>query len=190
MPDKIKKQMECLLEKECDAVTSLWSLNCNDKEIRKCPPYTADNLQLKVFLREVAVFTSTLLIKKERILEFGGFDEELLRHQDLQFLIDSLEHCKYGVIQEYLVKLHIDSDINRPNVNKLIEAKSAFFKSVESIFDKYSKRDKRRILNAHNFEIIFHALKSKKIGIALKYFFKVKPSFKSLQDLYRRYKSR
>ena len=191
LPEKIEKQMAVIQSKpSLDAVTALWILCENGKEIRRCAPYTADNLQFKVFLREVAVYTSTLLIRKSAIERFGGFDGKLLRHQDLQFLVDALKEAKFEVLPEYLVKLHADSEINRPNVEKLITAKKAFFNSVDDEFQKYSKADKKRIKNAHYYEVAFQALKSKQYGIACKYVLKAGLKPQSVKDLMKRFKER
>ena len=191
LPEKIEKQMAVIQSKpSLDAVTALWILCENGKEIRRCAPYTADNLQFKVFLREVAVYTSTLLIRKSAIERFGGFDGKLLRHQDLQFLVDALKEAKFEVLPEYLVKLHADSEINRPNVEKLIAAKKAFFNSVDDEFQKYSKADKKRIKNAHYYEVAFQALKSKQYGIACKYVLKAGLKPQSVKDLMKRFKER
>ena len=191
LPEKIEQQVKVLQsDPEIDAVSALWTLYEGGKEVRKCAPYTADNLQLKVFLRDVAVFTSTVLIKKSSIERFGGFDGELLRHQDLQFLVDALKESKFEVLPEYLVRLHADSEINRPNVEKLIKAKRAFFQSVDAEFRKYSKSDQKRIRNAHYYEVVFQALKAKKYKIAMKYMLKAGLKPQSFSDLLKRYKER
>lgn len=191
LPEKIERQMAVLNDNpDVDAVTVLWMLYENGQEIRKCAKYTADNLQFKVFLREVAVFTSTVLIRKAAIERFGGFDGELLRHQDLQFLVDALKDSKFKVVPEYLVKLHADSEINRPNVEKLIKAKEAFFESVKDEYMKYSKSDRGRIRNAHYYEVVFQALKARKYVIAIKYLIKAGVNSKSIKDLMKRFKER
>ena len=191
LPEKIERQMAVLQSNlSLDAVTALWTLYEKGEEIRKCAPYTTDNLQFKVFLRDVAVFTSTLLIKKSAIERFGGFDGELLRHQDLQFLVDALKESKFEVVPQYLVKLHADSEINRPNVEKLIAAKEAFFKSVEGEFKKYSKSDQKRIRNAHYYEVVFQALKVKDYGVIVKYMLKAGVKPQSIRDIIKRFRER
>lgn len=191
LPEKIEKQMAIIqANPSLDAVTALWILCENGKEIRRCAPYTADNLQFKVFLREVAVYTSTLLIRKTSIEKFGGFDAKLLRHQDLQFLVDALKEAKFEVLPEHLVRLHADSEINRPNVEKLIAAKKAFFNSVNDEFQKYTREDKKRIKNAHYYEVAFQAVKSRQYGVAAKYVLKAGLKPQSVRDLMKRFKER
>ena len=191
LPEKIERQMKVLqADQSLDAVTALWTLYEGGKEVRKCAPYTADNLQFKVFLRDVAVFTDSVLIKKSAIEKFGGFDGNLMRHQDLQFFVDSLNDANYEVLNEYHVVVHSDSEINRPNVEKLINAKKAFFQSVDEEFKKYSKSDQKRIRNAHYYEVVFQALKAKSYKIAMKYMLKAGLKPQSVRDLMKRYKER
>ena len=191
LPEKIEKQMKVLQsDPSLDAVTALWVAYLGGKEIRRCAPYTADNLQFKVFLREVAVFTSTVIIRKVAIERFGGFDGTLLRHQDLQFLVDACGVSKFSVLPEYTVKLHTDSEINKPNIEKLIEAKKKFFDSVQNEYKKYTKKERKRIKNAHYYEIAFQAVKAKSYGIAIRYVIKAGISNKSLNDLLMRFKNR
>lgn len=187
LPEKIERQMALLQsDPTLDACTVLWKLYEDEKEIRRCSLYSADNLQFNVFLRSVVVYMPTILIKKETIEQFGGFDEKLIRHQDLQFIIDSLKFAKYGVLDEYLVLVHTDSHINRPDVKKLIKIKKEFFESVADQFNKYSKAEKRRILNAHYYEVAFQAFKSKNYSITLKYVMKAGVSLKSIKDVQKR----
>lgn len=191
LPEKIERQIRMLqADPTLDAVTALWVAYFGGKETRRCAPYTADNLQFKVFLREVAVFTSTVLIKKEAIERFGGFDGTLLRHQDLQFLVDALSVSKFAVLSEYLVKLHTDSEINKPNIERFIEAKKEFFNSVQNEYEKYTKNEKKRIINAHYYEIAFQAIKAKSYGIAIRYMIKAGINIKSFNDLLKRFNNR
>ena len=188
---KVQKQIEVFQnDSEVEGVTCLWVMCNKGNEFRKAQAYICDDIQFKILMREVAVFTSTVILKRSTVLAFGGFDETLLRHQDLQFLVDATEICKFSVVSEYLVKLHIDSEINRPNVEKLIKAKEAFFEAEKSIILKYSSVERNRIKNAHFYEVVFFSLKSKKIPIAIKYICKAGISISSFKDLYKRMKER
>ena len=59
--DKLKHQVDYLNEHpEIDGVTCLYSIQENGKEVGKCKAYNCENLQLKVLLRQVALFMPTL----------------------------------------------------------------------------------------------------------------------------------
>lgn len=190
-PDKAQKQVEVLnTQPEIGVVTCLWAMYEKDEEFRKCAPYTPDNIQFKIFLREVAIFTSTVMIRKNAVIEFGGFDETLLRHQDLQFLIDAAEDNKFYVISEYLVKLNTDSEINKPNLERTIKVKRDFFEAEQDKFNRYSDQERKRIINAHNYEVAFSALKGKDYKMAMQFFVRGGYSSICIKDLLKRINQR
>lgn len=173
LPTKIEKQVEALQNfPDCMGVSCLYNEYMDGKLIHSCPPYNTEKFNFKIFSRQVAVFTSTVLLNKDKLLEFGCFNNKLRRHQDLQLLLDFTIRNKMVVVNEYLVKLHIDSGINRPTLSKFIEIKKDFFAAVNKILNSYSKSDQHLIKSAHCYEVVFSALKEKKFGTAFKYFFK------------------
>lgn len=124
LPTKIEKQVEALQNfPDCMGVSCLYNEYMDGKLIHSCPPYNTEKFNFKIFSRQVAVFTSTVLLNKDKLLEFGCFNNKLRRHQDLQLLLDFTIRNKMVVVNEYLVKLHIDSGINRPTLSKFIEIK-------------------------------------------------------------------
>lgn len=125
MPDKIDSQLEYLKENPCcKGCSCLYTFYKNGNPIQKCPPYLNDNLLFKILSRSVQMFTSTILLDREILIQAGMFDEELVRHQDLQMLADFQATAPIAVLNEYYVKIHKDSDINRPNIRKAIDRKS------------------------------------------------------------------
>ena len=173
LPTKIENQLAALeSHPECMGVSCLYSEFCSGKLIHSCPPYNTDNFNFKIFTRQVAVFTSTVLLNREKLLEFGAFNNKLRRHQDLQLLLDFTSRNKMTVVLDYLVNLHIDSGINRPSLNKFIEIKKDFFTAVDTIYNLYSKSEQQLIRSAHCYEIVFSAIKEKKYIVALQFFFR------------------
>lgn len=191
LPTKLEKQINFLANnQEYNAVSTLSSVYAGGKLIYSQKEYNVDNLQLKVFLREVDITTPTFLASKQSLVNMGAFDEALLRHQDLQLFVAYLEKYKIGLLPEVLIKIHSDSEINRPNVDKLIQIKRDYFKSVDKYIKKYSKSTQRRIICNHNFEIAYVAFKERKYFLTLKYLFKSGISFSALKDLCERIKRR
>ena len=183
--DKIEKQLK-LFSSTVGVVTCLWSTFKNNQIIRSCPPYNANNIQFKVLSRTISIYTSTVIIRADVIKEFGGFDESLSRHQDLQFLTDASSKTQFAVLPEYLVKLHTDSDINRPKVRQLIKHKKIFLACEKSTINSYNFINRKRIYGAHWFEIIYAALKEKKIGIAILYGLRVCLNVPAILDVAKR----
>ena len=191
LPEKLEKQLNYLeRNNELGGCSVLYNEFAGGKLIHSCPIYTEKNLFHKIFRREVAVFTSTVLVKKNCLMKAGLFDVNLKRHQDIQLLLRFTDKYKLGVIPEYLVKLHDDSAINRPDADAIVTIKKNFFNSVSDLYVKCSKKDKRLINSAHCYEVMFAALKQKRISMGLKYFFKAGFSLSGYKLLLKRFKDR
>lgn len=191
LPTKIEKQVKLIeTNKNIHGVTCYYELRNEKKVIRKSNQYNTSNFHRKIIDRSVAAITSTLLFNKEKLMNNGLFNENLKRHQDLQLLLDFLENDDMGVVSEYLVYQNLGDGINRPTVSQFVEIKDDFFDQCSNHFSKYTEKEQHRIYSAHYFEIVFVAIKEKKIKIALKYLLKTKLHPIVFMDVYRRYKSR
>ena len=190
LPNKIERQVEVMEAEKVEGVSCLYKIYNNGQQTGKCPAYDSEELQFKVLARQVAIFTSTFMCKKECFLSFGGFNPKLLRHQDLQLFTDFLNNGNIYPINEYLVILHTDSEINSPNTEKMIKVKQAFFEAVQETVNKYDNSAKRRIKKAHYFEVVVSAIREKKIKTAMKYLAKIGPDYYAFKDVMNRYKAR
>lgn len=191
LPNKLEKQIAILNQHpEIDGVSCLYNEFSGGKIFHSCPPYNADGLHKKIFQREVAVFTSTILLRKKALLEAGLFDNTLKRHQDLQLLLDFSKGHKMYVLNEYLVKLHSDSTINRPSYERLVKIKRDFFQAVAPHLELYSPKEQRQIKAAHSFELVFAALKERNITAAFKHILSVGINIAAFKALKKRMKDR
>ncbi len=158
---KIETQLDFLNHHtEFGAVYCLNSKYYKGKLVQTTEYIKSGNCQYDVLCLKSDIHTSSILIRKECIMALSGFDEEFLRHQDYEFLVRFFEKYHIGCIPEVLVNIHIESEINRPNVNKLIEAKRLYFIKLEDIISKYSDADKKYIFKAHDFELFRVCIKN------------------------------
>ena len=191
LPSKLEKQIAILNKHpEIDGVSCLYNEYTAGRLFHSCPPYNADGLHKKIFQREVAVFTSTILLRKKALLEAGLFDNTLKRHQDLQLLLDFTKAHKMYALNEYLVKLHSDSTINRPSYERLVNIKRDFFHAVASHLEMYTPKEQRQIKAAHSFELAFAALKEKNVTAAIKHILSVGINISAYKSLMKRMKDR
>ena len=191
LPAKIEKQMAAL--KKCPdvmGVSCYYNEYVDGKLVHSCPPYNTDNLNFKVFTRQIAMYTPTLILRKDKLLEFGGFDNRLSRHQDLQLLVEFTHRNKMLVVEDVLVNVYGDSLINRPSLEKFIDVKKKYFESVDDVFRTYSRHDQTLIKCAHYYEVVFCALKVRKYGAALKYLLKAGVHPEAFKMLAKRFKDK
>ena len=187
LPSKIEKQIKALqAHPECMGASCYYNEYYKGQLFHTCPPYSADNLNFKVFTRQVAMYTPTLIMRKDKILEFGGFDNSLQRHQDLQLLVEFTFRNKMLVVPEILVKVHCDSLINRPSLEKFVDVKRKYFASVNTVFQTYSKPEQNLIKCAHYYEIVVCAIKVRDFKAAIKYLFKAGLNFTAIKMLRKR----
>lgn len=191
LPTKIEKQVDFLVHNsEYAGASTLSAIYTNGRLKCKSSKYDVDNLQYKVLIRQVDICTSTFLARKSALLAMGAFDEHLIRHQDLQLFVAFLETFKIGLIPEVLVKMHSDSEINRPNVQKLIQIKKEYFKSIDIYLQNYSASERRRIICNHNFEVAYIAFKEHKYSTGLYFLIRSGVSFNAIKDVIGRLKMR
>ncbi len=191
LPTKLEKQMEILkTHPEIDGVSCLYNEYTTGRLFHSCPPYIAEGLHKKIFQREVAVFTSTILLRKKALFEAGLFDNTLKRHQDLQLLLDFTKAHNMCALNEYLVKLHSDSTINRPSYERLINIKRDFFQAVAPHLEMYTQKEQRQIKAAHSFELAFAALKERNFTAAFKHILSVGINVSAYKALMKRMKDR
>lgn len=189
--EKIRKQISFLNNNpEIQGVSCLYDVKKDGMTIRKCHPYNGKNLHKKVIDRSVSVFTSTILLRRKALDKSGYFNETLLRHQDLQFLLDFLALNNMSVLNEYLVTLHADSEMNHPNVNNMIEIKKNFFKVCSNHLKCYNRKEQKQILDAHYFEIVVTAIRQREWGTGIKYIKKIGVNPKAYLNVINRWRKR
>lgn len=172
-PDKLTKQMKYINDNKIDGLSTYYSIYCENLLVKKCKKFNTRELLYKVFKREVSIYTSSLLFKKRSLIDINGFNEELIRHQDIQLMVDFLQDHTFDVLPEYLVNIHIDSDINKPDLKKTLKIKQDFFMVEKENLKKLSYTKQRDIIKAHYADIVKSALKERELKIAFKYIFKI-----------------
>ena len=191
LPSKIEKQMSFLQKHpEVTGASCYYNEYVDGKLVHSCPPYTTEDLNFKVLTRQIAMYTPTLLMRKDRLMDFGGFDNRLERHQDLQLLAEYTHRNEMLVVEEFLVNVYGDSLTNRPSLENLIKVKKDYFASIANVFESYPKHKQTLIKCAHYYEVVFCALKVKNIGVAIKYAVKAGIHLEALKMLVKRFKDK
>lgn len=115
------------------------------------------------------VATGTLLLRRAAFDTTRYFDEKLLRHQDLQLLVDFTSKYKLKEVDQYLHCVDVSDTQNRPDPEKLIQHKKTFFESVASVIDEMTISERHCIWAVHRLELGYVCLKNGKFGKGLIY---------------------
>lgn len=158
--DKIEKQLQ-----EIQSRSGLWnSIYCGvNKQSKSRVKHLFDwvlsedigdeggkEIITSVIAMELAVHAgSTLLAERKSVLDIGGFNETMQRHEELEFLVRLLEDGKMAYLDEELVTLH---DTGYPKADLLKQEKSKFLQEVDPYFEK-SRQNREKIIAVHELEL-------------------------------------
>lgn len=173
--NKLEKQINQFnsLNEEYAVVSTLVEFYKDGRIIRKTIPYKTDNIMIKILERGVEITTSSILVKHECIDYAGAFDENLNRHQEIQFLAFITNNYKLSLLSEYLTCVGLEDMKNKPTVEQLVEIKKDFFNSVDVLVEKLSKREQRCIKGLHRLEILYRKIQNRYYLSAISDFFVV-----------------
>lgn len=188
LPQKISKQVEQLhlltkSDPRIKAVTcnvknyingSLVSETSEESLIDN--PYPILSLSLKMGAG------STILFDRECLAKTGDFDESLLRHQEVEFILRYLKHYSIQILPDTLVAIHMDDRSNIPKTKKFIENKTYFLSKVSESIDGLLPKEKKEIFMKHNLEISKVAIRNKNFFIAIMFLIKAKPNFSAFKQ--------
>ena len=97
--------------------------------------------------------TGTLMVARPLFEEIGGFDEGLVRHQDLQLLIRLTYRKKLLQLDEPLHCCDVSDGQNRLGPEALSEAKKALFDSVSDVYGSLRPSERRAVVAAQRAEV-------------------------------------
>lgn len=161
--EKIERQIAALsnLSPEWGGVSCKYRFfDSNGKVVGATKKYRDGNIYKDVLFLLSDVATGTLCLRHEALDDAGYFDENLLRHQDLQLLVDFTFKYKLMEVDEYLHCCDVSDTQNRPDGEKLIQHKKRFFESITPILDQMSKSDVKCAYALHKYEVGYVFLKN------------------------------
>jgi len=105
------------------------------------------NLQYEILTQKISLNAgSTLMMSKEAIDTIGLFDEELVRHQEIEFLLRFFEKYKIGVVAQPLAKIY---GHNIPRGEIYVKAKLIYLNKIKKYIDKRKVDDQKYIYAIH-----------------------------------------
>lgn len=182
--NKIEEQVKVLsaLPKEWGGVSCKFTFyDSNEKEIGKSKKYEDGYIYFDILTLMSDVATSTLLLRHEALDNAKYFDENLLRHQDLQLLVDFTYKYKLKEVDQYLHCVDVSDTQNRPDGEKLLQHKKRFFKSIKPILDQLTNSEKKCVYCMHDYEVGYVFLKSGEVIKGIKYCLRIFKSVKAIR---------
>lgn len=108
---------------------------------------------------------SSILVRKDCVLDIGGFDEKLTRFQDINFLVKLSAKFKGIVIENILLQITIHQRSYKPENFMDIENNVInYIRSISSIINLQINSDRKKIMNENYYILIKKALLYRKIN--------------------------
>lgn len=164
LPEKLENQVRAFekLGSEWGVVSSLVVRHKNGNLVMAVPPYKSGYILHEIMQRTVDLSTIAVLIRREALDDAGYFDENLLRHQDVQLFTCLAYKYKVFLLKEYLQVINVDDAQNRPSSEKLANIKNAYYDSVRDILNELTRKEVEKIFIMNKFECASLLFKEKK----------------------------
>ncbi len=170
--NKIEEQIKALetLDDSWGGTSCKYHLvNRDGKIIGKSKKYRDGKIYFDILTLMTDVTTCSLLLRHSCLDQTGYFDENLLRHQDFQLLVNFTYKYKLMEVDRYLLNIDVSDTQNRPDGDKLLKLKKDFFFSIRHILSQLSVRQRACVFSIHKYELGYVYLKNKNIKMGLKY---------------------
>lgn len=154
-PEKIELQVNAFskLSDEWGVVSCRVKRYCGDRLVSVLPKHHDGHVYKDVMLIVSDFPTGTLMVRRPLFEEVGGFDEGLVRHQDIQLLIELTYRKKLLQLDELLHCCDVTDGQNRLSTDDLVEAKRALFESVADVYGNLKPSEKRAVAAAQSAEV-------------------------------------
>ena len=171
LENKLKTQLKCLVLKgeEWGGVYSSFTLQKkNVWEINK--GNSEGDLLKEAILGELSICTgSNLLIRKKVIQDIGMWDEDLLRQQDLEFIIRLMGKYKLAYDKNLSVKIY---GHNTPNPSTAFSEREKYLNKILLFLKLLSNKELDKFYSNHfRRQALYLAMQGKNV-MAIKYWFK------------------
>ena len=154
-PQKIESQVKYLnsVDDSWGAVTCLSMVMDGKKIIRASLPHKTGDIMYQILNRSISFGTGSTLIRRGVLDKCGYFDENLIRHQDLQLFACLASVTNIGIVNHHYNIIESRYSNNKVSPEKLSDVKKMYFKSVHKQINCLSKKEKRVVFIMHDFEL-------------------------------------
>ena len=154
-PEKIERQVAAFASLSDDwGVVSCRVKRYRGDELISVLPKHPDGYVYKDIMLLASDFpTGTLMVTRPLFEEIGGFDEDLVRHQDLQLLMRLTYRKKLLQLDEPLYCCDVSDGQNRLGPEALSEAKKALFDSISDVYGSLRPSERRAVAAAQRAEV-------------------------------------
>lgn len=172
-PQKTRKQVEYLNAHPtmvgcfCDHIRRFEETG---KEIRYHSPYSGRMLKELLLFKVDACSGSTLMVRRSAFFSLQGFQEDLRRNQDYEFITRLNFIGEIGLIPEPLVIINTHSGSNRlPNFRGIEYNRTLYLKTIKHIIQAQTKEIQYEVHYTNTLFLFISAIKTRSLSGMAKY---------------------
>lgn len=132
LPGHLKKEYEYLETHPEHSAVYCWRIQ---NKVYYKHKYTG-NLSKQILTGVYCAPTSTLMFRKDALLDINGFDETYRRHQDLEIMLRFFEKYTVGVVEDVLLEMENSDGKNNLHGEQLLKLKDSFLNSFSATIDR------------------------------------------------------
>lgn len=169
LPGKLQKQKD-YLDRHSEYAATYCLARRRGKPVACCP--YKGMLAKELLMMKTAMFTPTLMFRREALEDIHGFDESFRRHQDYEMLLRFFRQgYQMGCVDEVLTEIGINEGENVLGADKMLQMKKNFLRIFEKeicFYDKQTPGFKHYVYGKHFTALFFSYLKERRLGKAIK----------------------
>ena len=128
------------------------------------PRIPSGNIDLMIIKRELNFMTGTVLFNKNFVLQFGGYDENLIRFQDIQFMLSFFQKGGIAVpVNGVFTRINFDRKVLRLTFEQYEQARSYFFNNIIAPNLYLSQSQKEHLSQFFSFDLVVYGLRTRGI---------------------------
>lgn len=146
---KLEKQIACLegLNEDWGACYTAYHIHMPDGSVQRSSTNKSGDVGLQALMRTFYMGSgSNVLLRKSVVDEIGGYDEEFVRNQDIEFMARAFEHCKVAYVPEDLLTIHQEVRAIRRTYQFQDEVAQFYLRKFRDRIDHLSPGERKRVL--------------------------------------------
>lgn len=184
-PERIEKQLDLLttLGDEYALVYCGCDIYQGDKKVGEKHPVDSDDMLFDLLAHNMAVGSSSILMRRTAYENLGGFDESFRRHQDWEFTARIAASYKMKAIDIIGFRRYLEFRNSAKSPDQVKKYREHYLEKMLPYISRLSKKQQKEVLIRNKVDVAIQYLKKKDIVGFLKTYHSARPGFRGITIL-------
>lgn len=184
-PERIEKQIELLktLSEDYALVYCGCDIYQGDKKVGEKHPIDSNDMLFDLLAHNMAVGSSSILMRRSAYENLGGFDESFRRHQDWEFTARIAASYKMKAIDMIGFRRYLEFRNSAKSPDQVKHFREHYLEKMQPYISKLPKKQQKEVLIRNRVGVAIQYLKKKDIVGFLKAYHQAHPGFRGISIL-------